>query len=93
MKSVEPQDGSGEPPTQGGGRDADADFHDPKRSNDTHTSTIDPNAGLHRKGKEADKLCFIGQGPDEEPHIVQTIQRTESLIMKHHRMVHSIFPT
>ena len=50
-------------PTQGGGRDADANFHDQKRSNDTHTSTTDPNAGLHRKGKEADKLCFIGQGP------------------------------
>jgi len=27
MKSVKPKDGSGEPPAQGGGRNADADFH------------------------------------------------------------------
>jgi hypothetical protein len=53
MKSVKSQDGSGEPPTQGGGRNADADFHDQKRSNDAHASTTDPNAGLHRKGKQA----------------------------------------
>ena len=65
MKSVKPQDGSGEPATQGGGRNADADFHDQKRSNDLHASTTDPNAGLYRKDKEAGKLCFSGQGPME----------------------------
>jgi hypothetical protein len=27
MKSVRPKDGSGEPPAQGGGRNAEADFH------------------------------------------------------------------
>src|SRR5919109_4110589 len=38
MKSVKPKDGSGEPPAQGG-RNAEADFHGQKRSNDTHAST------------------------------------------------------
>jgi hypothetical protein len=61
MKSVKPQDGSGEPPAQG--RNAEADFHGQKRSNDTHASTTDPDGS--RKGKEGDELCFIGQGPME----------------------------
>ncbi len=38
MKSVKPRDGSGEPPVQGGGRNAEADFHGQKRANDTHGS-------------------------------------------------------
>ena len=42
MKSVKPKDNSGEPPAQGGGRNAEADFHGQKRSNDTHASTTDP---------------------------------------------------
>src|SRR6516225_6844187 len=63
MKSVKPKDGSGEPPAQGGGRNAEADFHGQKRPNDTHASTTDPDARLYRKdkGKET-KLCFIGHG-------------------------------
>ncbi|ESX41162.1 hypothetical protein X760_31925 [Mesorhizobium sp. LSHC422A00] len=36
MKSVKPKDGSGEPPAEGGGRNAEADFHGQQRSNDTH---------------------------------------------------------
>ncbi|MGY4183044.1 transposase [Bradyrhizobium sp. USDA 4518] len=69
MKSVKPKDGSGEPPTQGGGRNADADFHGQKRSNDTHASTTDPDAGLYRKGKGKEtKLCFIGHGLMENRH-------------------------
>jgi transposase len=61
MKSFRPKDGSDEPPTDGGGRNREADFHGEKRSNDTHASTTDPEARLYRKGpgKEA-KLCFIG---------------------------------
>lgn len=51
MKSVKPKDGSGEPPAQGGGRNAEADFHGQKCSNDTHASTTDPDARLYRKGK------------------------------------------
>jgi transposase len=69
MKSVKPKDGSGEPPTQGGGRNADADFHGQKRSNDTHASTSDPDARLYRKGKGKEtKLCFIGHGLMENRH-------------------------
>jgi transposase len=69
MKSVKPKDGSGEPPTQGGGRNAEADFHGQKRSNDTHASTTDPDARLYRKGKGKEtKLCFIGHGLMENRH-------------------------
>ena len=63
MKSIKPKDGSGEPPAQGGGRNAEADFHGQKRSNDSHASTTDPDARLYRKGKGKEtKLCFIGHG-------------------------------
>ena len=57
----DPRNGSGEPPTAGGGRNREADFHGQKRSNETHASATDPQARLYRKGpgKEA-KLCFMG---------------------------------
>src|SRR5918996_767926 len=63
MKSFKPKDGSGDEPPAGGGRNAAADFHGQKRSNETHASTPDPHPRLHRKGpgKEA-KMCFIGHG-------------------------------
>jgi transposase len=62
MKSFRPRDGSDEPPADGG-RNAEANFHGDKRSNETHASTTDPDAKLYKKGsgKEA-KLCFIGHG-------------------------------
>lgn len=69
MKSVKPKDGSGNPPTQGGGRNAEADFHGQRRSNDSHASTTDPDARLYRKGKGKEtKLCFIGHGLMENRH-------------------------
>jgi transposase len=69
MKSIKPKDGSSEPPAQGGGRNAEADFHGQKRSNDTHASTTDPDARLYRKGKGKEtKLCFIGHGLMENRH-------------------------
>jgi transposase len=69
MKSVKPKGDSGEPPAQGGGRNAEADFHGQKRSNDTHASTTDPDARLYRKGKGKEtKLCFIGHGLMENRH-------------------------
>src|SRR5271166_5081045 len=60
LKSFKPRDGSDKPPA-GCGRNAEADFHGKKRSNETHISTTDPDARLYRKGpgKEA-KLCFMG---------------------------------
>jgi len=69
MKSVKPKDGSGEPPAPGGGRNAEADFHGQKRSNDTLASTTDPDARLYRKGKGKEtRLCFIGHGLMENRH-------------------------
>lgn len=69
MKSVKPKDGSSEPPAQGGGRNAEVDFHGQKRSNDTHASITDPDARLYRKGKGKEtKLCFIGHGLMENRH-------------------------
>jgi transposase len=69
MKSVKPKDGSGEPPAPGGGRNAEANFHGQKRSNDTHASTTDPEARLYRKGQGKEtKLCFIGHGLMENSH-------------------------
>lgn len=60
-KSFKLRDGSGEPPSDAGGRNQEADFRGQKRSNDTHVSTTDPESKLYRKGpgKEA-KLCFMG---------------------------------
>ena len=68
LKSFKPRDGSDDPPA-GGGRNAEADFHGKKRSNETHVSTTDPDARLYRKGpgKQA-KLCFIGHGLMENRH-------------------------
>lgn len=68
MKSVQPKDGSGAPPSDGG-RNAERDFHGETRRNDTHASTTDPEARLFRKGrgKEA-KLCYMGHLLAENRH-------------------------
>jgi transposase len=63
IKSFKPK----EPPVGsdggGGGRNAPADFRGEKRSNETHSSTTDPDARLYRKGPGMEaKLCFIGHG-------------------------------
>jgi transposase len=61
MKSFVPKAG-GKPPSSGeGGRNAERNFRGEKRTNDTHSSTTDPDARLFRKGlgKEA-KLCHMG---------------------------------
>ncbi len=59
MKSFRPKDGSGEPPAPG--RNGERNFHNEKRSNDTHASTTDPDVRLYRKadGRES-RLCFMG---------------------------------
>lgn len=68
MKSLKPKNEDREPPT-GGGRNKEVDFRGEKRSNQTHTSTSDPDAMLYRKssGMEA-KLCFIGHALTENRH-------------------------
>jgi transposase len=64
MKSFKPMDGgdnSGN--SEGGGRNAPADFKGEKRSNETHRSMTDPDARLYRKGPGMEaRLCFIGHG-------------------------------
>lgn len=58
----DPRDGGKPSPSgKGGGRNTEHDFHGEKRTNDTHSSTTDPDARLFRKGlgKEA-KLCHMG---------------------------------
>jgi transposase len=59
MKSFRPKDGSGEPPSPG--RNGERNFHNEKRSNDTHASSSDPDTRLYRKadGRES-RLCFMG---------------------------------
>jgi transposase len=59
MKSFRLKDGSGEPPSPG--RNGERNFHNEKRSNDSHASTTDPDARLYRKadGRES-RLCFMG---------------------------------
>src|SRR5258705_6175830 len=58
LKSVQPKDGSGEPPAPG--RNGEHDFHGEARTNDTHASTTDEDAKLVRQGpgNEA-RMCFI----------------------------------
>ncbi len=69
IKSFKPKDGPradhGEPPSEGGGRNVEADFHGERRSNETHASTTDPDARLYKKGA---KLCFMGHGLMENRH-------------------------
>lgn len=73
IKSFKPKDGPrgdyGEPPSDAGGRNKEADFHGERRSNETHASTTDPDAKLYRKGKGKEaKLCLMGHGLMENRH-------------------------
>lgn len=60
-KSFRPKD---EPPAPGGGgghgRNAERGFHGEQRTNDTHSSTTDPEARLYRKGGQGAELCYMG---------------------------------
>jgi transposase len=71
MKSFRPKDDSNDSPDggAGGGRNGERNFHGETRSNDSHTSTTDPDARLYRKGsgKEA-KLCYLGHVLMENRH-------------------------
>jgi hypothetical protein len=68
MKSFKPK-GNDAPPTSGGGRNRERDFHGEQRRNDSHASTTDPDARLYRKGrgKEA-RLCHMGHLLMENGH-------------------------
>lgn len=67
LKSFRSKDGSGGP--SGEGRNGERDFHDEKRTNDTHASTTDPDAMLFRKGKGKEaRLVFMGHALMENRH-------------------------
>lgn len=60
-KSFVAKDGSDAPPTQGGGRNRQANWKGKRRSNDTHASTTDPDARLYKKSdKMPALLCYQG---------------------------------
>ena len=57
VKSFRPRDG--DPPSEGGGRNPEVDFHGERRRNETHRSTTDPESRLAKKGKGKEaRLCF-----------------------------------
>ncbi|MCW6534053.1 IS5 family transposase [Sphingomonas lycopersici] len=59
MKSFRPKDDGNDPP--GPGRNSERDFRGEKRSNQTHTSTTDPEAKLYRKANgQASRMAFMG---------------------------------
>jgi transposase len=61
LKSFRAKDGSDEPPSPG--RNSERQYHGEKRSNDTHSSTTDPDAKLYRKSNaQGARLCYIGHG-------------------------------
>ena len=67
MKSFRPKDGGGEPPPPG--RKGERDFHGEKRTNETHASTMDPDARLARKSNgQAARLCYAGHVVMENRH-------------------------
>ena len=67
LKSFRAKDGSDEPPAPG--RNGERDFHNEKRSNETHASTTDPDARLYRKGSsQAAKLSYMGHALMENRH-------------------------
>ena len=64
-KSFRPKDGSGGPGGSGGRNEA-RDCHSEQRSNDTHASTIDPEAKLYRKSPGATAtLAYLGHAVSE----------------------------
>lgn len=67
MKSFRPKEASGDndadPGEGGGGRNQERDFRGERLSNESHESTTDPEARLHRKGNgKPAQLCYMGHG-------------------------------
>lgn len=78
-RSYQPKDGSDDAPG-GGGRNQARDFHGETRSNQTHTSTTDPEAKLYKKSVGAPaKLCYMGHAVSENRHgLVVEVQVSEA---------------
>jgi transposase len=67
MKSFRRKDGQDQ--DGGPGRNGERDFHNDKRSNETHASTTDPDARLYKKSKGSEaKLGFLGHLLMENRH-------------------------
>ena len=67
LKSVQPRDDNGGPPTTG--KNPDVDFRGQQRRNETHASTTDPDARLARKGNGQEaKLAYAGHVLMENRH-------------------------
>jgi transposase len=68
IKSFRRKDGE-DNDSQGPGRNAERNFHQEKRSNETHRSTTDPDARLYKKGDgQPAKLCYMGHALMENRH-------------------------
>lgn len=70
MKSFVPKSAD-KPPAgkgDGGGRNAERDFHGEKRRNDTHSSTTDPDARLFCKGAGKEAIGLIRRSDDGAEH-------------------------
>ena len=68
IKSFRRKDGDDDG-SPGGGRNAERNFHNEKRSNETHQSTTDPEAKLYKKGDgQPAKLCYMGHALMENRH-------------------------
>jgi len=66
---VEAELGANLPTTAGAGRNAERDFRGETRSNETHASITDPDAGLYRKSSgQPSRLCFMGHLLMENRH-------------------------
>jgi len=62
QKSFRRKDGGDDDNSDGVGRNAGRNFHEEQRSNETHESRTDPEAGLFRKSQaHPAKLCHAGQ--------------------------------
>jgi transposase len=57
LKSFRPKDEAGGDEPDGGGRNAERDFHGERRKNATHASTTDPDARLYRPRRPAGRRC------------------------------------
>lgn len=67
IKSFRRKDGNDNDST-GPGRNAERSFHKEKRSNETHSSTTDPEARLYKKGGQPAKLSYMGHALMENRH-------------------------
>ena len=79
LKSYRPRDEQ-EPPSSGGGRNAEVDFRGQRRSRETHVSRTDAEARLYRKGPQQEaKLSYLGHVLSENRHgLVVDVELSEA---------------